>query len=962
MEKVGRNEKKWLVSIVMSVYNVESYIVEAIESLLKQDINFEKSIQLILVNDGSTDNSGEICKDYAERYPKNILYFEKENGGQSSARNKGLEYISGKYINFMDPDDTLSDNAISEAINFFEQNYAYVDMVAIPLIYFEAQTGLHGKYEGLGKKNRIISLIKEPSNFILSAASSFYKADFLQDLRFDEKLMTEEDTKFNLTIIRRTLSIGYVCENDVQYNYRRRYSGGSNVDILSSGANVESLMAPIYIFEDLFDYEHELAPYEKELIVYELRSRFRVMKKELLAEEKYKMVISAYSKWIEKIDCDFITKSRWLETIEKKVLFLKVSGRSFGDFVRRGFSDLSDRLIKTCSLEFIDEKVALSCRFNNFGEDDFDLVLVSETSEKVIFADKKTDINGPYDSEIGEFQVDKTHIRTFHLPLENEQYQFCYYDLKNGKIVRISRNVISGKCRAAANLEKVGPIYKGFSFCIANGKITVTDNREIISARNVVINQSARRELVARTFDGLKKYILISDRPDKAGDNGEALFNYIMKNESEEIKRNTFFVIKKSCADYVRMKYKTHIIEFRSTEHIDKFINAKIIYSSHNAVNFYYPFDAEEYKYYADLLQYKFVWLQHGITKDNISKAANKLNTLDNAVVTATRWETNEFSRPNYLYDKDDILSVGFARFDELVDCPQKIITVAPTWRLNLVGHILPNGHNEPKEFFEESDFYKNYMSFLTSDKLIDFLRINGYQLQFVLHAGFTCYEHMFEAINNDVIKLRHMNDFSYKQAFSESSLFITDFSSTAFDFAYLGKPIIYFQFDEEDFFEKHYKKSSWRYKEDGFGPVITDVDELIDEIVKSVKSECKMDQTYLDRVNSSFIYRDHNNCKRIMDATRKWCLQDTYDFESIEKKIYALEHELKESLILKDKELEFMREQVEVVNQNKNDIQYCLDETRKSFSYRLGYKLTTIPRYFRSKIKGKGRDTIGSA
>lgn len=676
------------------------------------------------------------------------------------------------------------------------------------------------------------------------------------------------------------------------------------------------------------------------------------MKRELLSEEDYKTIIEAYSKWIGKLDYDFIAKSKWLDTIDKKVLFLRLSGRSFGDFVRRGFSDLSDRLMRTCSLEFMNEKAVLTCRFYNFGEDDFDLVLMSEASKKVIFADKKIDINGPYDLEVGEFQVDKTHIRKFYLPLENEHYQFCYHDLKSGKNAKIRRNIISGRCRST-NIEGVGPTYKGFIFCIKDGKITVTDNREIISAKNEVIKKIAGRELVARTFDGLKKYVLISDRPEKAGDNGEALFNYIMENESDEIKRNTFFVIKKSCDDYARMKHKSHIIDFRSTEHMDKFINAKIIYSSHNAAIFYYPFDVGEYKYYADLLKYKFVWLQHGVTENDISKAANKLNTLDDFVITTTLWETNEFLGKQYLYGRDEILCTGFARFDELENFPKKIITVAPTWRRNFVERILPNGHNEPKNFFEESDFYINYMNLLTSPRLIYFLKCAGYQLHFILHSGFTCYEPLFEEINNDVIKLRHIDEFSYKQAFSESSLFITDFSSTAFDFAYLGKPVIYFQFDEDTFFEKHYEKSSWGYREDGFGPVITKVNELISEIEKSINTGCKMNPIYLDRVNKCFMYRDRNNCKRIMDATRKWCHPDSYDVESVEKIMYTLESELKEALVLKDKELEKIRKQVEEINQNKNYIQYCLDETRKSFSYKLGYKLTTIPRYFRSKIRG---------
>ena len=152
-------------------------------------------------------------------------------------------------------------------------------MVCIPLVYFEAQTGLHAKYETLGFKNRVISLVKEPHNFILSAASSFYKLEVFKSLRFDERMLTAEDTKVNLQVLRRTMHFGYVCENGVTYNYRRRNNGSSNVDAITSGANKEALLAPIYIFEDLYPKEGYLAPYEKELLAYELRSRLRTIKK-----------------------------------------------------------------------------------------------------------------------------------------------------------------------------------------------------------------------------------------------------------------------------------------------------------------------------------------------------------------------------------------------------------------------------------------------------------------------------------------------------------------------------------------------------------------------------------------------------------------------------------------------------------------------------------------------------------
>ena len=81
---------KFLINTIIPIYNVEEYLEEAIESVINQTIGFEKNIGLILVNDGSSDNSEKICLKYKEKYPNNILYIKQKNKGVSSARNNGL--------------------------------------------------------------------------------------------------------------------------------------------------------------------------------------------------------------------------------------------------------------------------------------------------------------------------------------------------------------------------------------------------------------------------------------------------------------------------------------------------------------------------------------------------------------------------------------------------------------------------------------------------------------------------------------------------------------------------------------------------------------------------------------------------------------------------------------------------------------------------------------------------------
>lgn len=88
------------VSVIIPIWNVEDYLAEAVDSVINQTCGFEENIELILVNDGSPDNCGEICRGYLERYPENIIYIEQENRGLSAARNAALEKATGEYIAF----------------------------------------------------------------------------------------------------------------------------------------------------------------------------------------------------------------------------------------------------------------------------------------------------------------------------------------------------------------------------------------------------------------------------------------------------------------------------------------------------------------------------------------------------------------------------------------------------------------------------------------------------------------------------------------------------------------------------------------------------------------------------------------------------------------------------------------------------------------------------------------------
>ena len=214
----GRNNT-FLFSVIISIYNTARYLNESISSILNQTIGFENNIQIILVNDGSIDNSEEICLKYLNKYPNNIIYVYKDNGGSSSARNLGLNYAKGKYINFLDPDDIWSKETFNLVKQFFKL-HPNIDIVAGRMKFFEKMKSYH-PLDYKFYKTRVVDLRIEYNCTHLSAASSFFRAKSIKGLKFIEGLIAGEDTLFVNNLLLTKPYIGLI--KNAIYFYRKRY-------------------------------------------------------------------------------------------------------------------------------------------------------------------------------------------------------------------------------------------------------------------------------------------------------------------------------------------------------------------------------------------------------------------------------------------------------------------------------------------------------------------------------------------------------------------------------------------------------------------------------------------------------------------------------------------------------------------------------------------------------------------
>ena len=194
-----------------------------------------------------------------------------------------------------------------------------------------------------------------------------------------------------------------------------------------------------------------------------------------------------------------------------------------------------------------------------------------------------------------------------------------------------------------------------------------------------------------------------------------------------------------------------------------------------------------------------------------------------------------------------------------------------PTFR----SWLRPNNPSFPateteKEQFEKSDFYISYSNLLRNKKLEKLCNDYDYKVVFYPHYSLQSYIDCFKKYENHNIIVADRENYDVQELLIESRILITDFSSVFFDFAYMGKSEIFFQFDEARYRDSHYKKGYFDYLDNGFGPVVTDSDSLIKELELLLQRDGKVSEFYLKRINEFFDLRDNKNCERTYDAIIK--------------------------------------------------------------------------------------------
>lgn len=825
------------ISVVMPLYNVEDCLKEAVDSVIGQSIGFINNIQIIFVNDGSTDGTEEICLQYKEKYPKNIVYVSKPNGGVSSARNYGMNYINGRYTVFFDGDDKWEHNAFSEICTFFDKHIEELDVCFCKLEYIgDYENRIHPLDYKYKKGTRIVNLMDEPECINLTIGNTVFKSSAIKQHSFLENLLAGEDAVFTNSLVVNNPRIGLISK--AIFNYRRNYNKKS----LSSRVNTNRrwfLESPLLFYITLFEEsikEYDcVLPFIQNIVLYDLQWRnYKPTIESILSKQEIDDYKKTMKHVISYIDDVILCESKFCNQFWRLYYFhLKYENDIFDRI------QLSEQRLLTTNGDRI---------FNFFAKSVFQIrILEIEDDEAIIggvlklsLLGKRTDLfienekGDSYKIELSAYE--KESIRGFvgepildcmefnvRIPI-HKATELRFFANINGQMMELNPSF-------GHDVRLVRKRHSHF----AQGKYIVT-----FVSKKLRFSENSLKNRIYKTLFFQGSLIKRKD--------WKVLFK-IIKNAIQRfriqmmpLKKQVVCVGTKS--NEILMPNMNALFEeldcrkiklMKESPYSDKDIQdgIKAIYSSKVVVVDDYSYFLRRYgkKRGQHVLQ---IWHAGGAFKKFGKDGTELISALDEQyhrhydIVCTSAEYVNTIYAKAFGIPVERVRSIGVPRTDVLFNetklnetrhnvfqkypelCNKEIILYAPTFREG-------NG-NDRNVFVPEIDFQ------LLSDSL------NDNQLFIICpHPIMTS-----RIVSEDYRNILEIRDISTNDMMVVCNKLITDYSSIIFDYALLDKPMAFFCYDYEEYSRGFYLD----YEKDIPGPILRSQQELIEYIVED-KYDC---------------------------------------------------------------------------------------------------------------------------
>lgn len=355
-------------------------------------------------------------------------------------------------------------------------------------------------------------------------------------------------------------------------------------------------------------------------------------------------------------------------------------------------------------------------------------------------------------------------------------------------------------------------------------------------------------------FKSNKDIWIVGERPNKAQDTGLAFFRFVRNKYPE---KEVYYVIEENSADFKNLNEDKNILIFKSKEHINKVLSASKIISSHHA-DYLFPTRTPKFKSKVKATK---VFIQHGVmgVKNMVTNYGKKALSFDTDIFIVSSDFEKEMIVNDFGYHPEQVFVTGLSRFDELFKNDVKVkndILIIPTWRDWI----------STESDFLESDYFLTYKSFVESEYLYQLKLQYNFEIILCLHPNMEKYTEHF---NSDKIEVVSMESKNVQELIKSSAMMITDYSSVGFDFSFLHKPLVYFQFDRDRFIGR--RPSHLDLDNDLPGEIEFNLDGVLNQIEFYANNGFKVKEEFIEKSNKFINYRDLNSSQRIYNVVENY-------------------------------------------------------------------------------------------
>lgn len=881
---------KYRVTVIVPIYNQESYLEKSVPSLLAQTMP-KDDLEILLIDDGSTDCSPQMCDEYAALH-ENVFVIHKENGGLSDARNCGIDHARGKYLMYLDGDDWLKEDTCQAVADFFDKHYNEIDLVTYPSVTIKQGevSKPHYRYT-VFRWSGIYDLTDDQNIFAaVTRIEVCVKNLGKNNVRFsDNRDFRQEDQKYCTDVLLDKLRVGF-C-NEGAYYYEQQADGLQNTTFYA-----------YYLFENTMEFwEEEFAKFEDEVPRYlqalyvsdvNWKYRMNVLIPYHYDESELKRAIHRVEALLERVDVTVIIGHPALDSFSRA--FLLQRKRNCDVQLLNGY----DSLAIVADGEFVYSRGRIEIIFlRGFPKGNCFEITAFLKSPCFQFGGKprlyaNTVIDGEH--ALSEVPLRKSSWSYNGSKIETNEFWLFVYKLEvgesgsvdflvdfNGQRFKTNYYFMPTSVFIARSPKRFEFKRQGWSYKFQPNEFRISkcDSSPAPKAAPVKkrrrlkdIFRKHKQEERAETPRELAEALKAVGRRiwlyhDCHGvEKNNAYYQYMYDIEMDDgIER--YYVVNDpipSKSHLFTPEQMENVIEFRTKKHQELFLAAeKVITAYVERVN-WMPFTNQEMRSHLDIFDAEVVYLQHGVLHAHQPWKYSLDRLLIDREVISTGFERQNLLE-NYCFEERNLIDAGMPRYD-FIDSdakPKRKILLAPSWRKYLVRQKRDGQWYGVPNVFENSKYYRETKALLENAQLHEALEKYDFTLDFKLHPILEeLYRPLFD-LNSPRVSLApsSVEEVDY-------AIFITDFSSYRFDFVYLKRAIMYFFPDEDEF-----KSGMCDYRETDlplegmFGDMARTADEAVKLLVSLMESGGEPRPEYKQQMDGFFLHYDNGQRERIYRA-----------------------------------------------------------------------------------------------